>query len=87
MHGMGYSDPWRLGVCLAGLAHHQMRDIASSWHTGFGERNIFDNVDDGIGEGERRGAIDVSSPRHRSLHRIHIPLTSRRCHGGTRVRK
>lgn len=45
MHGMGYSDPWRLGVCLAWLAHHQMRDIASSWHTGFRERNIFDNVE------------------------------------------
>lgn len=59
---MGYSDPWRLGVCLAGLAHHQMRDIASSWHTGSRERNIFDSVDDSIGEGERGGIYWFSFP-------------------------
>lgn len=43
---------------------------------------------DSIVEGDKGVRdIDVSSPRHRSLHRIHIPLTSRRCYGGTRVKE
>lgn len=52
-----------------------------------GEGYSFDSVDDSIVEGDKGGRdIDVSSPRHPSLHRTHITLTSRRCYGGTRER-